>query len=161
MAKKSFDPGKFVSENPVVSLIFIGGIGYLGYAIYSGIKKGQDEAIEKSTGNPFNYTAFIEKTNKIAQLKKQKIAVISADERLTQAKKLYNTWNTFGFDYPDEAIVIINNFPSKYDFAQTLITYRDKYGSDYQADIKDKYSEDNYNRVMESAKDMKIDYRKL
>ncbi len=95
-----------------------------------------------------------------AKNKRETIKSYSSADALKYAEKLYETWNDFGFDYPDEAKVIIRNMPSKYDFAKVLIAYKNKYNREYQADIKDRYNEDNYNSVMETALDISADYRK-
>jgi hypothetical protein len=159
MAKSSFDTGKFVSENPVISLIVLGGVSYLGYSIYRSIKKNKQGSKEASEKNPFNYTVYITNTEAKAEKKKQKIKSFTTADAKVYAEKLHNTWNTWGFDYPEEAVVIIKNMPSKYDFAKVLQVYNNTYGFDYQAKIKEKYNEDNYDLVITTALDLATDYR--
>ena len=161
MAKKfNFDAGKFIQDNPYVSLIVLGGLSYLGYSIYRGYKKNRSSSVEESEKNPFNYTVFMQNAETKAKNRRDNIKSYSSADALKYAEKLYETWNDFGFDYPDEAKVIIRNMPSKYDFAKVLIAYKNKYNREYQADIKDRYNEDNYNAVMETALDISADYRK-
>ena len=160
MARRSrFDSAKFLQENPVTSLIFIGGIGFLGYTVYKQIKKGRAGTKEESEKNPFNYTVFMSNTEEKAQRKKQSLKVYTLDEAKKFAEKLHKTWGTVTFDYPEEAKVIIQNMPSKYDFAKVLTVYNSTYGYDYQSKIKDKYNEDNYNMIIETALDIPTDYR--
>jgi hypothetical protein len=157
--KSSFNTGQFISENPLISLVVLGGVSYVGYSIYRSIKKGRQGSKEASEKNPFNYTVFITNAEAKAEKRKQKIKSISTAEAKKFAEKLHNTWNTFGFDYPEEAVVIIKNMPSKYDLAKVLQVYNDTYGFDYQAKIKDKYNEDNYDLVITTALDLGTDYR--
>ena len=160
MAKSKFDTARFVQENPLTSLIFIGGIGFLGYKIYTNIKKGSAGAKEESEKNPFNYTVFMSNTEEKAEKKKHQIKSFTTEEAKKFAEKLHQTWNTVGFDYPEEAVIIIRNMPSKYDLAKVLVAYNSKYGYDYQSKIKEKYKEDNYNKVIDSALDLETEYRR-
>jgi hypothetical protein len=160
MAKRSsFNIGQFITDNPFISLIVLGGVSYVGYSVYRNFKKKKAGSVEESEKNPFNYSVFMKNAEAKASNKKQKIKSFSADDTRKFAEKLYKTWNNIGFDYPEEAVVIIKNMPSKYDFSKVLVAYNSKYGSDYQASIKDNYNEDNYNKVMETALDIAADYR--
>ena len=159
MAKTKFNATKFITDNPVISLIVVGGGVYGINLIIKGIKKRRSGIIEDSEKNPFNYVRFLKMAEDKAQNKRQNIFSFTTEEATKQAEKLHETWNTWGFDYPEEAQVIIKNMPSKYDFAKVLEVYNNKYGFDYQAKIKEKYSTDNYDKVIGVANDLSIDYR--
>lgn len=159
MAKSKFNVGQFITENPLISLIVVGGAVYGVTRIVKGVKKGKDKVIETSEKNPFNYTVFMTAVEDKANKKRQQIARYTDEEATSFAEKLHQTWNTWGFDYPEEAQTIIRNMPSKYDFAFVLKKYMDKYGFDYQAKIKDKYNEDNYSATMTVATDLPTEYR--
>jgi hypothetical protein len=159
MAKTRFNTGKFISENPVISLIVVGGVVYGVTRVVKGIKKKQASVVEESEKNPFNYTNYIKLAEDKAGRKRQTIVSFTTEEATKQAEKLHQTWNTWGFDYPEEAQVIIKNMPSKYDFAKVLEVYNNKYGFDYQAKIKDKYNTDNYDKTIGIANDLTVEYR--
>jgi hypothetical protein len=157
--KSSFKPGEFIMQNPFISLLVVGGGVYGINLLIKGIKKNRQGIVEESEKNPFNYTTFIDNTEKEANRKGQTIATYTSEEAIKQAQKLHETWNTIGFDYPEEAVVIIRNTPSKYDFAKVLQAYNSKYGYDYQAKIKDKYNAENYDKVINTANDINTKYR--
>jgi hypothetical protein len=159
MARSKFNTGKFISENPFISLIVVGGAFYGVTRIIKAVKKNKASVVEDSEKNPFNYVNFIKIAEDKAKTKKQTIVSFSTEEATKQAEKLHSTWNTFGLDYPEEAGIIIKNIPSKYDFAKVLTIYNNKYGYDYQAKIKDKYNTNNYDKVIGIANDLAIDYR--
>ena len=48
MAKKKFNVGQFITDNPFISLIVVGGAVYGVTRIVKGVKKGKDKVIETS-----------------------------------------------------------------------------------------------------------------
>lgn len=155
--KKGFNVGTFVSENPFISLILLGGISYGGYKVYKSIKDKARENIDESETNPFNWKEYIDSATAYLTKKGLIDSVISIKpaEALERAKKLHKTWNSVGFDYPEEALSIVRSMESKYDLAKVLKSYFDNYGFDYRDKIKDKYSEEEYNKVIDEGNDLK------
>ena len=159
MAKSSFNTGEFIMKNPIISLIVAGGAVYGINRIIVNYKKSKASSVEASEKNPFNYVVYMQNADSEANSKRKRIVSYNSEEALKFAEKLHETWNTFGFDYPEVAQVIIRNMPSKYDFAKVLQAYNNNYGYDYQAKIKEKYNEDNYDKVINVANDLNVKYR--